>query len=434
MKQVWSPIMLCSLVIIFGLVNPLLAYSFPSNQETDSSSIKGNQDATHSLIKRLTFYPIQDSFIDEEQPYTNTHIYPLYFFLRVRSLAGANQRSLLQFDTRSAVPHGAQIIDAQLQIWLNFAPVESRVFDLYRVTENWLDTTVTWSNQPAYSTELTGGLETGDERKWLKWNVTEDTQGFFNGSFPNYGWLFKDRNEDAVAYPGFFCTLRALESDQYEYWPRFVLYFEEDTSPPEINFESPQDDAILYTPTVYLKGDVRDNVGITQIGYHHEWSSGSQNDTWMLDHAVPHYTFEWPLLLHQGVNTIRVETMDMAGNTASRSIQLQYKEDLVPPHIVIIRPQSGSLYINDRELLTGVLRATVILGKITISIDAWDNESGIQQVNVLMDNETVYSDSDAPFEWILDDAFRGWHRLGALSVDYGGNQDTAEKMILIFNL
>jgi len=82
----------------------------------------------------------------------------------------------------------------------------------------------------------------------------------------------------------------------------------------------------------------------------------------------------------------------------------------------------------------GVLHATVILGKVTTRVHAWDNESGIQQVNFLRDNETRFSDSDVPFEWILDDPLRGWHRLGAAAVDYGGNQDVADKMILIFNL
>jgi len=433
MKHFWSPVMLCSLIIILFLVNPLLAHPFSCSQIRESSITRGDQDISQSLVKRLTVYPIQDSFIDEEQPYTNTHIYPLYFFIRVRSLAGANQRSLLRFDTRSAVPHGAQIIDAQLQIWLNFAPVESRVFDLYRVTETWQDTTVTWNNQPDCHNEVTGWVETGDERKWLKWNVTKDTQGFFNGSFPNYGWLFKDRSEDA-SHPGFFCTLRALESDQYEYYPRFVLYYEEDTSSPLINIESPQDGTTLYDSTVYLKGNVLDNVGITQIRYYHEWASGSQNDTLMLNHAFPDYSFEWPVVLHKGANTISVETIDMAGNTASQSIQVDYKDDVVAPHVEITRPQTGSLYVNDRELLMGVLHATVILGKVTTRVHAWDNESGIQQVNFLRDNETRFSDSDVPFEWILDDPLRGWHRLGAAAVDYGGNQDVADKMILIFNL
>gem|GEM_PF-5484052 len=445
MKNSWSPVMLCILVIILGLLNPLMAHQLSSSQETgpyfpgenrgsDSLEPMVNREKSMSLVKRLTFYPLQDSYIDEEKPYTNTHTYPLYFFIRVRSLEGANQRSLLQFDTRSDIPYGAHIIDAQLQVWLNFAPVESRVFDLYRVTEDWQDTSVTWINQPGYHKEATGWVETGDERKWLKWNVTNDTQGFFNGSFSNHGWLFKDRTEDAISYPGFFCTLRALESDQREYYPRFVLYFEEDHSSPFITFESPQDGTLLYTPTVYLRGWVEDNVGITHIGYHHEWPGGSQNDSWSLDHAFPHYTFEWPLLLHEGTNTLRVEALDMVGNTASKSIQLDYREDRLAPQVKIIRPQTGSLYINDRELLTGVLRATVILGKITSRVHAWDNESGIHHVDFLIDNETRYSDSESPFEWILDDTFRGWYRLGVAAFDYGGNQGADEQMILIFNL
>ena len=71
---------------------------------------------------------------------------------------------------------------------------------------------------------------------------------------------------------------------------------------------------------------------------------------------------------------------------------------------------------------------------VTSRVNAWDNESRIQQVNVLIDNEIGYSDSNPPFEWILDDAFLGWHRLGVVAFDYGGNQGATEKMILIFNL
>ena len=72
------------------------------------------QDGT-SVAHRLIFYPSQDSYVDQETPFTNTHVYAAYFFLRVRSLAEKNQRALVQFytgylpnlyyDIQPGVPH-----------------------------------------------------------------------------------------------------------------------------------------------------------------------------------------------------------------------------------------------------------------------------------------------------------------------------------------
>lgn len=444
MKKYSSRVTLCLLIISIISMSGMAQHLFASQNTLISHPVLTHPNTTtmdymdartdENVLPRppLTLYPLQDAYIDQETPYTNSHIYPLYIFLRVRSLEAKNQRSLVQFDTRSSIPYGAQISEAQLQVWLNFAPLQSRVFDLYRVTGAWHDTQVTWNNQPSHATETSGLVMTGDERKWLEWDVTRDTQGFLNGSFANYGWLFQDHMEDSTP-PGFFCTLRALESPLVTYFPRLVIHFEEDTTSPSITLEKPKDNDTLYTPLLNITGWAMDNVGVICIGYHHDWLGGSEEKSWTLDYGYSRYRFEWPVMLHEGVNTITINATDMVGNQASYFFMVQHQEDTLAPQGQITRPVKGSLYISDRELVTGLPGAALVIGKITSVVLAVDNESGICQVDFLMDNELRHSDEESPFEWVIDDPLLGWHRLDVIVRDHAGNQDGDTQEIFLFN-
>ena len=431
----------CLLIVLFGTMASSIDYNssaipeFPGSTPVSDDIQNTNEENIYSSIvegmdNKSIFPPVQDSYIDMETPISNTHYYAAFFFLRVRSLEGKNQRSLIQFNPMSGIPQGSQILDAYIRTWLNFPPVESRLFDMHRITEGWTDTSVTWNNQPRYTPLVTTTLDTGIEPIWLEWNVTDDIQRFFNGSVANHGWLIKDHSEDASS-PGFNCTIRALEAPRYR--PQLIIQWQKDTQSPLINLEDLEGNQTVYTPHVVVTGQVEDNVGVTTIRYYHDWEGGSWTDTQNLSYGYSRYCLEWPVTLFEGRNILRIECQDIQGNTNLVSVALIYHEDTVSPFIKIVQPREGSFYMWSREIISSNFPVSLIVGKITSKVDVEDNESGIDRVDFMFDGNICYSDDDSPYEWVMDNVNVSWgrHVLSVRGYDKGGNVAYDERDIIM---
>lgn len=96
-----------------------------------------------------------------------------------------------------------------------------------------------------------------------------------------------------------------------------------DTTPPEIIITSPQDGALVNTPTLTLEGTV-DEVAFSES-----------------------YT------LTEGENTITKTATDAAGNTSSVSITVTL--DTIPPEIIISSPQANSIFTTPGIILEGTI-------------------------------------------------------------------------------
>lgn len=85
---------------------------------------------------------------------------------------------------------------------------------LYRVTEDWDGSTVTWNNQPTYDSTpiLTFDANIAGE---ILLDVTTYLQNYLNGTYENYGWLFKCVDETGMT----------PEEDYRESWLQFKHNF-----------------------------------------------------------------------------------------------------------------------------------------------------------------------------------------------------------------
>lgn len=109
-------------------------------------------------------------------------------------------RTYLQFDL-STLPNNINITAANLMVYQYhyFYPLN---FDIaiHRVTSIWEENAITWDNQPNYNllSEDHISVTNADDDTWISWNITDLVQGWMEGSFPNYGVVLKDTDEDLV--------------------------------------------------------------------------------------------------------------------------------------------------------------------------------------------------------------------------------------------
>ena len=174
-----------------------------------------------------------------------------------------------------------------------------------------------------------------------------------------------------------------------------------DTIPPQININTPVQDAKVNTPTIQVAGTLIDqNIETISIAV-----NNGQPQLLTLSGS----NFSGVVTLMPGINTLAFSARDKAGNTSSvtRTVLL----DLGPPIVSIISPQSGA----------------VISGTLTVQVDANDTVSGVGSVSLFVDGQIFSTMSQPPFNFLLDTSSlaTGSHTITARAVDNASNLSEA---------
>lgn len=85
------------------------------------------------------------------------------------------------------------------------------------------------------------------------------------------------------------------------------------------------------------------------------------------------------------------------GNTATLEIEMN------PPYVKITKPQRGWWYLFSFERKSPIHDLTFILGKINVTVNATDNESGVNRVEFYVDDILQWIDYSEPYFWIWSD-------------------------------
>ncbi len=106
--------------------------------------------------------------------------------------------------------------------------------------------------------------------------------------------------------------------------------------------------------------------------------------------------------------------------------------DASPPEIEIEKPKENYLYIFDKEIIPLPLKTTIVIGKITIKVNAID-DSGVDYVLFMACNELLYNDTEEPYEYVYDGSF-GWHTISVAVYDIFGNYAIEDRNIYVINI
>lgn len=114
------------------------------------------------------------------------------------------------------------------------------------------------------------------------------------------------------------------------------------------------------------------------------------------------------------------------------------KEDEVSPFVRIIKPINSFYFMNHRinRIGNSLFHLPVIVGRITIEVNAFDNESGIKHVEFYVDGELKYEDTTEPYsyDWIWNKnlSFKHKHTIKVVAYDNWDNSDYDEITVLRF--
>jgi len=69
-----------------------------------------------------------------------------------------------------------------------------------------------------------------------------------------------------------------------------------------------------------------------------------------------------------------------------------------------------------------LFRPSLIIGPITITVDSFDNQSGINHIDLFIDDTLQYTITSTEHHWVWDEKSFSKHVIKAVAVDNGGNQ------------
>ncbi|MGF3553769.1 MAG: Ig-like domain-containing protein [Thermoplasmatota archaeon] len=108
------------------------------------------------------------------------------------------------------------------------------------------------------------------------------------------------------------------------------------------------------------------------------------------------------ILLTMILQTIATPAVEVDSKKSSESNILSF-EDTTPPNVKIEKPVKG-VYFKDKKIFPRLIRLTLVIGSITIEVNATDNESGINRVEFyggLRGTKFLGNDTTEPYSFLL---------------------------------
>jgi hypothetical protein len=133
--------------------------------------------------------PSDDTFIRADNPTTNFGSDTVF---EVRPDNSADRRGLVRFDL-SFIPSNATISSATLYLYEK-SNNKDQITDLYRVTSNWNESTVTWSSWVTPGGDFDNNISyftfiPNQNNCLLTMDITNIVELWVKGTYPNYGLL-----------------------------------------------------------------------------------------------------------------------------------------------------------------------------------------------------------------------------------------------------
>lgn len=125
----------------------------------------------------------------------------------------------------SAIPAGATVTSASLQVYVNDWPFDgSASLGVYRVTASW-DEGLTWATRPAADGTLRDSAEVSSVEGWVSWDVTSLVQAWHSGT-ANYGFMLGGApTPEAVVGDGWAAAAVGRTADDAAHAPRLVASY-----------------------------------------------------------------------------------------------------------------------------------------------------------------------------------------------------------------
>ncbi|HUS99522.1 MAG TPA: M28 family peptidase [Candidatus Thermoplasmatota archaeon] len=108
--------------------------------------------------------------------------------------------------------------------------------------------------------------------------------------------------------------------------------------------------------------------------------------------------------------------------------------EITQPQLSIAHPRFGTIVMNDNEKLTYKYKTPIILDDTTIQVEVTQGSNPIEKVEFYYDNSLLLTDTEKPYEYLLNNTSFGIHKIKVIAYDTIGANATDEMKILFINI
>ena len=131
---------------------------------------------------------------------------------------------------------------------------------------------------------------------------------------------------------------------------------------------------------------------------------------------------------------IKISVKDPSNNQGTDISNGTFTVDNTNPSITLEKPRHNHLYLFDREVMPILRSRAIVIGKITVTVNATDATSGIDKVEFFVDGTSKNVDTSKPYEWEWDEKTFTSHALKVVAYDKAGNSAYEELDVKIYNI
>lgn len=162
------------------------------------------------------------------------------------------------------------------------------------------------------------------------------------------------------------------------------------------------------------------------IQYEFDWGDGEKTTTsFYPSGATASVSYGWA---EEGIYTVTVRAYDNR-EWSDSSPPLKVAIDITPPDVEITEPRQG-FYLSNCKLIP--LPFTVVVGPVTIKVNASDEISDIASVAFFINDVMQFNDTEFPYEWLWDISSKGKNTIEVIAYDNVGKTASNEQTIWKF--
>ncbi|MEW9125076.1 MAG: DNRLRE domain-containing protein, partial [Thermotaleaceae bacterium] len=200
------------------------------------------------IIERI---PIKDTTINSGMIYENYGDYYGLFIGKYRS--DSIYSSLMQFELpplrMQGMIHKAELL---LYIFRNDEPAAYKEFEIYRITENFDETKVSYENKPHFDNKVYSSFSIQNEiNTYISIDITKLFSDWYCEKYPNKGLMIRAADEEKEGLIGFY----SKDTFETPYMPKLQITFEYNAQMEKMNTDRYLEDEDLFHEKYYYLGN-----------------------------------------------------------------------------------------------------------------------------------------------------------------------------------
>ncbi len=191
---------------------------------------------------------------------------------------------------------------------------------------------------------------------------------------------------------------------------------------------------------IKMTNDYNFNFNITKWEMNREAKSGGSDYFEFLQlgyESIAVWQGEWDPYMHTTQDNINNVNFSYLVNTTrhiAATMAILADIEIEQPQMYIANPRAGRILFNDNLQKTYKYKTPLVIDETNIYAEVKQGKYSIEKVEFFYNNKLLFTDTEKPYEFMLNKISIGFHKIKVIAYDTKGNSATDQMKIFFFNI